>query len=154
MYRNLTPGGYLELQEFSLPLSDDGTLSKDHALQKSMTLLGEAASTLGRSFRDLHTLKPLLEEAGFEDVTECHFKWPSNTWPRDPRFKELGSWNFENIVSGLQGFLMAALTRGLGWGADEVNVLAAQARREMSDRSIHAYWPMIVVTGRKPGGTA
>ncbi|ROT42181.1 S-adenosyl-L-methionine-dependent methyltransferase [Sodiomyces alkalinus F11] len=149
-YENLAPGGYIELQEFTLPLSDDGTLTKDHALHQSMTLLGEAAAKLGRPFRDLNTLKSLLEHAGFEDVREHRYKWPSNTWPRDPHYKELGAWNYENIVSGLQGFLMAALTRGLGWSATEVNVLAAQARRDMADRTIHAYWPMIVVIGRKP----
>jgi hypothetical protein len=30
LLRNLNPGGYLELQEFALPLSDDGTLTPEH----------------------------------------------------------------------------------------------------------------------------
>ncbi|KAK1996046.1 S-adenosyl-L-methionine-dependent methyltransferase [Colletotrichum falcatum] len=141
-YKHLKPGGWLELQEFNLPLSDDGTLTEDHALQRAMKLLGEAAAKTGRAFVDLDALKPMMEAAGFVDVVEMHFKWPSNSWPRDRRYKELGSWNYENITTGLQGFLMAALTRGLGWKADEVNVLAAQARKDVGDRSIHAYWPM------------
>ncbi|KAF9872291.1 hypothetical protein CkaCkLH20_10118 [Colletotrichum karsti] len=149
-YANLTPGGYLELQEFGLPLSDDGTLTPEHALHKSMAHLGDAAAKMGNAFIELDALRPLMEAAGFVDVVEMRFKWPSNTWPRDPKFKELGAWNYENITSGLQGFLMAFLTRGLGWRADEVNVLAAQTRKDVGDRSIHAYWPMIVVYGRKP----
>ncbi|KAJ5013824.1 hypothetical protein K4K57_002240 [Colletotrichum sp. SAR 10_99] len=145
-----TSSGYLELQEFGLPLSDDGTLTPDHALHKSMALLGEAAAKMDHAFIELSTLRPMVEAAGFVDVAEICFKWPSNTWPRHAKFKELGAWNYDNITTGLQGFLMAFLTRGLAWKADEVNVLAAQTRKDVGDRSIHAYWPMIVVYGRKP----
>ncbi|EFQ32057.1 uncharacterized protein GLRG_07201 [Colletotrichum graminicola M1.001] len=144
-YKHLNPGGWLELQEFHLPVSDDGTLAEDGAIHRSMRLLGEAAAKTDGAFVDLDALKPMMEAVGFVDVAEVRFKWPSNTWPRDGRYKELGSWNHENITRGLQGFLMAALTRGLGWHADEVNVPAAQARKDIGDRSIHAYWPMIVV---------
>lgn len=147
---HLVPGGYVEFQEFTLPRSDDGTLTEHHALYKSMHHLGEAAAKLNHAFIDLKTIKPMLEKAGFEGVHEYHYKWPSNDWPRDASYKELGSWNHQNIVTGLQGFLMAALTRGLGWGPEEVNVLAAEAKKDMRDRSVHAYWPMIVVTARKP----
>ncbi|KAH7353554.1 S-adenosyl-L-methionine-dependent methyltransferase [Plectosphaerella cucumerina] len=149
-YENLSPGGYLEIQDFTLPTSDDGSLTPSHALQRSMTLLGQAAAGMGRPFIDLATIAPMLRAAGFIDVTEHRFRWPSNAWPRDPLHKSIGAWNHENILSGLQGFLMAALTRGLGWRAEEVDVLAAQARKDMKDRGVHAYWPMIVVTGRKP----
>ncbi|KAJ0164084.1 hypothetical protein CTA2_1794 [Colletotrichum tanaceti] len=149
-FEHLNPDGWLELQEFALPVSDDGTLTEAHALHRSMKHLGEAAAKTNRAFVDLDALGPMMRAAGFVDVAEARFKWPSNTWPRHPKFKELGAWNYENITTGLQGFLMAALTRGLGWTADEVNVLAAQARKDVADKSIHAYWPMIVVYGRKP----
>ncbi|KAM0325874.1 hypothetical protein ACHAQA_007177 [Verticillium albo-atrum] len=152
-YENLVPGGYFEIQDFGLPLSDDNTLTPAHGLYQAMQYLGEAAAKLNHAFIDLGDIASLLRAAGFEDVQEHPFKWPSNTWPRDPKYKSIGAWNRENIVTGLQGFLMAALTRGLGWRAEEVEVLAAQARRDMGDRAVHAYWPMIVVTGRKPGGT-
>lgn len=115
-----------------------------------MVLLGQAAAGMGRAFIDLDTIAPMMRAAGFHDVAEHRFRWPSNAWPRDPHHKHIGAWNHENIVSGLQGFLMAALTRGLGWRAEEVDVLAAQARKDMNDRGVHAYWPMIVVTGRRP----
>jgi hypothetical protein len=142
LLRNLNPGGYLELQEFALPLSDDGTLTPEHPLQRSMNLLGEAAKKSNHAFVDLHQLKDMMVAAGFVGVEEFHYKWPSNKWPKDKRHKEIGMWNNENIVSGLQGFLMAALTRGLGWQKEEVDVLVAQARRDVNDRNIHAYWPM------------
>ncbi|KAK7409266.1 hypothetical protein QQX98_008576 [Neonectria punicea] len=130
-FNHLSPGGYIEFQEFTLPLSDDGTLDPSHTLHKAMYHLGEAASKLNHSFIDLNTIKPMLQKAGFQDVHEYHYKWPSNTWPRDAHYKELGAWNHQNIVTGLQGFLMAALTRGLGWKAEDVNVLAAEAKKDM-----------------------
>ncbi|KAK4160884.1 methyltransferase domain-containing protein [Cladorrhinum sp. PSN259] len=149
-FDNLVPGGYLELQEFALPLSDDGTLTPDTALYKSMDLLGQAAKIANHAFVDLNELKNILTEAGFKDIVEIKYKWPSNSWPKDPKHKEIGIWNNENITTGLPGFLMAALTRALGWSKEEVDVLAAQARNDVNDRKIHAYWPVIVVYGRKP----
>jgi hypothetical protein len=107
-----------------------------------MDYLFEAAVVLNHKFQDLNGLKDLLVEAGFEDVTQTIYKWPSNTWPKDQKHKEIGAWNYENIVSGLMGFLMAPLTRALNWRAEEVEVLVAQVRKEMKDKSIHAYWPM------------
>ncbi|KAK4186210.1 secondary metabolism regulator LAE1 [Podospora australis] len=141
-YENLVPGGYFELQEFTLPLCDDGTMKPDSALNQSMTLLGEAAAKANHAFVDLDSLKGLLQEAGFVNVVEARYKWPSNSWPKDPKYKEIGMWNNENICNGIEGFLMAALTRALGWKKDEVDVLAAKARKDVCDRNIHAYWPM------------
>ncbi|KAK4222599.1 methyltransferase domain-containing protein [Podospora fimiseda] len=149
-YDNLVPGGYLELQEFNLPLSDDNTLTPDTALYKAMDLLGQAATIANHAFIDLGELRKILIETGFEDVVEIKYKWPSNMWPKDKKHKEIGLWNGENVGSGLEGFLMAALTRALGWTKEEVDVLAAKARADVKDRSIHAYWPVVVVYGRKP----
>uniref|UniRef100_A0A0D2YG26 Uncharacterized protein n=1 Tax=Fusarium oxysporum (strain Fo5176) TaxID=660025 RepID=A0A0D2YG26_FUSOF len=45
---NVKPGGYVEFQETGgIILSDDGTLTPDHALSKWCNLLGEAFTKLG-----------------------------------------------------------------------------------------------------------
>jgi hypothetical protein len=36
-----------------------------------------------------------MEAAGFINVTETIYKWPSNRWPKDKKFKELGTLNLE-----------------------------------------------------------
>jgi hypothetical protein len=87
-------------------------------------------------------LKAVLERAGFEDVTEANFKWPSNPWPKDPKHKELGLWNNENAQFFLEAASMAPLTRVLGWSREEVTVFVSQTRKEVNDKRIHAYWPM------------
>lgn len=67
-----------------------------------------------------------------------------NRWPKDPKFKELGMWNCENMLTGLSGFSMALFTRVLGWSAEEVEINVVDVRKQMKDTKIHAKWPMQV----------
>ncbi|KAL0939224.1 uncharacterized protein CTRU02_205834 [Colletotrichum truncatum] len=149
-YDGLAPGGYLELNEMDPLTSDDGTLTEDHALLKSMNLAVEAVAKMGRSFQSIPELRDMMVEIGFLDVTMNRYKWPTNTWPKDPKHKEIGMWNNENLMSGVEGFLMAPLTRLLGWKKEEVQILLIDVRKELNDRSIHAYYPIYSVWGRKP----
>ncbi|KAK2730232.1 methyltransferase domain-containing protein [Colletotrichum kahawae] len=150
-FKHLTPGGYFELQEPDLiPHSDDGTLKPDHALSKCIDLMLEAAVIFGRPWKEIPALVRTMEEVGFVDVKMHVFKWPSNGWPKDPKYKELGLWNNENLCSGFEGLCMAPFTRAHGWTREEVLVLMSEVRREFRDRSIHAYWPIYSLYGRKP----
>ncbi|KAK1954563.1 S-adenosyl-L-methionine-dependent methyltransferase, partial [Colletotrichum sublineola] len=140
---NLTPGGYFELQELEVfPRSDDGTLTPDCALFKCMGYVHEAFEIFGRSFQEIPQLVTMMEEVGFVDVKMSLFKWPSNTWPKDPKFKELGLWNNENINNGFEAITMAPFTRALGWTKEEVHVFLPGVRKDLNRRSIHAYWPV------------
>ncbi|KAI8166649.1 Secondary metabolism regulator LAE1 [Colletotrichum sp. SAR 10_70] len=150
-YDNLKPGGYLELQEGDLfPTSDDGTLSKDSPLMKWADLLYDASVKFGKPFVENSTLRDLMVDAGFESVTMSTYKWPSNNWPRDVHFKELGMWQRENMLSGLDGFSLAPLTRAHNWTPEEVSVFLIDVRKDINNRNIHAYWPVYFVVGRKP----
>lgn len=91
-----------------------------------------------------------MKEAGFVDVHQRHFMWPTNMWPKDPLMKLLGQWNLTNILEGLEGFCLALLTRGLGWRKEEVDVFVARVSNDLRNRKIHAYFPMPVTYGRKP----
>ncbi|KAF5522274.1 Secondary metabolism regulator LAE1 [Colletotrichum aenigma] len=149
-YDNLTPGGYLELNEVDiLCLSDDGSLTPEHSISKTARLLQEATENLGRRYQDIRDLKPILMEVGFEDVVMQRFKWPTNDWPKDPRYKVLGQWTNENL-RGWEAICMAPLTRGLDWTREEVIVLMSENRRDFNDRSIHAYFSIWSIYGRKP----
>lgn len=150
-FDNLAPGGYLELQEGDLfARSDDATLKPEHALFQCLDRLHEASIFFGREYQDIAKFKGMMEAAGFVDVVERKYKWPTYTWPRDKKHKELGFWCYENFGGGLEGFCMAPFTRALGWSKEAVTVFAAAVRRDMRDRSIHAYWPIYVIYGRKP----
>lgn len=141
-YSNLEHGGWIELQEFDLfPRSDDGTLTPEHPLMRWCSLLLEASEKFGRPYVDIPPLKDLLVEVGFVDVSLSLCKWPTNTWPKDPKYKEIGMWHGENVSGGLEGFTMAALTRALKWTPTEVEDFLVDVRDNIQDRTIHAWWP-------------
>ena len=83
-----------------------------------------------------------MAQIGFVDVAINRFKWPTNTWPQDAKYKELGAWCFENFSGGLEAITMAPLTRALGWSPEAVRVFLVEVRKSMADKKIHAYWPM------------
>ncbi|KAG6981906.1 putative methyltransferase tdiE [Fusarium oxysporum f. sp. conglutinans] len=151
IFENLEPGGYVELQEIDVfTKSDDNTLTPQHNLWQWAQLIYDASVKLGRPYFDPGNIKDVLTKVGFEEVTEAKFKWPTNRWPKDKKHKELGVWNNENANFFLEAVAIAPLTRALGWSKEEVTVFIAQARKELNDPRIHAYWPIISVYGRKP----
>ncbi|KAJ3955293.1 hypothetical protein N0V92_008185 [Colletotrichum tropicale] len=113
-------------------------------------LLGEAAGIFGRPYQEIPPLVKVLEDAGFVDVKMEVHKWPTNDWPKYPEYKELGIWANENFIAGFESFTMAPLTRAHGWTKEEVQVFLVEVRKDLGNRSIHAYWPMYNIYGRKP----
>ncbi|KAK2038940.1 S-adenosyl-L-methionine-dependent methyltransferase [Colletotrichum somersetense] len=143
-FDSLEPGGYLELQEGHVRFDcDDETLKPGSALMSWVDKLEEACNILGRPFVNCDCYLPLLlKEAGFIDISVTKFKWPLNPWPKDPYFGELGTWQYENFVEGIEAWSMAPFTRALGWTKEEINVFLIDVRKDIKDRGIHAYCPM------------
>jgi hypothetical protein len=52
--------------------------------------MAEAASKMRGSSDAATRYKSQLEEAGFVNVQEIVYKWPTNRWPKDRKYKELG----------------------------------------------------------------
>ncbi|KAF5701534.1 methyltransferase domain-containing protein [Fusarium mundagurra] len=152
-YRNLEPGGYIEVQDNVYPLaSDDGTIHNTNILKWSELMLN-AANEVGRSITVASKFKSMLEDAGFIDIIEIKKKIPMNQWPRDPLYKELGNWSCYMLRSGLDGISMGLLTK-LGLTMDEVNVFLAEVRRDLIRTEIHGYWYTYLLYARKPGNVA
>ncbi|PHH60645.1 hypothetical protein CDD81_1396 [Ophiocordyceps australis] len=150
-YQNLEPGGWIEILDVYLQLqSDDDTIPPDCAAAKWGDHMIEAAAMLNRPLDSMTHYKEQLLDAGFINVTQCLYKWPTNSWPRDPKYKEIGMWTYENLGNGASGLSMALFTRALGWKQEEVEVFLINVRKQMKDRSIHAYWPIYVVYAQKP----
>ncbi|KAM0235101.1 hypothetical protein ACHAPO_005895 [Fusarium lateritium] len=150
-YDNLESGGWLELSDIILQLhSDDSTIPEGCAAARWGDLMLEAADKFGAHLDSCTRYKQQLLDAGFVDVVETIYKWPTNPWPRDPKFKEMGLWNYENLGNGASGLSLALFTRALGWTAEQVEVFLVDVRRDMKNRAIHGWWPIYVVYGRKP----
>ncbi|KAI7115024.1 S-adenosyl-L-methionine-dependent methyltransferase, partial [Hortaea werneckii] len=108
-YQNLEPGGWLEVQDYGLPVkSSDGTHTGTD-LHRWGQLLCEASMKLGRPLgsdcSDYYV--QWMQDAGFVDIQVRMFMWPSCGWPKDPYMKEIGRWNQVNILDGLEGFCLA-----------------------------------------------
>ncbi|KAI3539719.1 methyltransferase domain-containing protein [Colletotrichum filicis] len=150
-FNNLSPGGYLELNDIDFfPRSDDNSIPEGSKLMKAFELCFEALEVLGSPFEEFGRFETLLAELGFQDIQVHRFKWPTNTWPKHKKYKLLGEWNHENLSPNLDGLLMAPLTRALNMKPAEVYVYAMEARRELADRTIHAYFDVWSIHGRKP----
>ncbi|KAK7221290.1 hypothetical protein V2G26_009293 [Clonostachys chloroleuca] len=148
---HLKPGGWLEVIDSSVPCkSDDGSLTEEHALHQWMSLMLKASQNLGRSIAASNYHKQRFINAGFKNVTQRAYKWPTNPWPKDAKYKELGLWTLANIENGLEGISMALMTRGLGWTKEELLPFLAAVRNDMRDPRIHAYWTILVTYGQKP----
>lgn len=117
-------------------------MTEDTPTYRFGKLSEEASIALGRPLNVAPKYKDMMVKAGFVDVVERRLKWPIGIWPKDPYFKELGYWYYTNMTTGLEGLLMALLTRGLGWTKEQVLVFCAQVRPALRDPRIHAYLPM------------
>jgi len=150
-FENLEPGGWIELLDPVYPMcSDDGTLKPDSALFKWSNLCAIASTKQGSGLDSATRYKEQLEATGFVGVTERVFKWPSNAWPRDPKYKEIGTWSLENGLGCAEALAMAPFTRVLGWSPEEVHTFLIDVRKDFRNKSIHAYWNLHVVYGQKP----
>jgi hypothetical protein len=142
-FEHLSPGGWIETADAVYPLAcDDGTVTDDKAVYEWSSLMREGAAKAGLSLDTSMELKQKLIDRGFINVTEKWYRWPMNSWPKDPKFKTLGTWATENVLSGLSGLSLALFTRVLGWTREDVEVFLINVRKDLKDKSIHGYWRM------------
>ncbi|GJC85552.1 secondary metabolism regulator LAE1 [Colletotrichum liriopes] len=150
-YDHLEPGGYLEIQD-SLwpPVCDDDSFKEDSAFYRWSRLLVEACNKIGRPIDKTGELPMKMEAAGFEDIHTTRIRFPASPWPKDKKLKELGIWNQEQLLPGLEALTLGLFTRVLDWSKEETIVFCASVRKDLKDTKIHAYWNGYVMYGRKP----
>ncbi|MCJ1269642.1 hypothetical protein MMC22_009534 [Lobaria immixta] len=142
---HLQPGGYAEFIDLDLEwTSPDGSLTEDHASLKFNQEFRKASRAANAEPCPGPLLEGHLKDAGFEDVVTQKYVWPVGTWPADRHLKEVGAWNYLQIMEGLEGFTYALFTRQLGYTQKEVEVICANIRKEMKDPKMHAMFHLYV----------
>ena len=141
-FNALRPGGWLEVQDIVIPSRCIDDSMPGTAFERWIDLIKKGCIALGRDFGRVPQYKQYLQEIGFVDVVEKQLAWPIGTWARTRRMKMLGAWCKENVLSGLQGWTMAVLTRGLGMTLAEVELLLMEVRNDINSSALHAYVPM------------
>lgn len=153
IFEHMQPGGYLHQLEMSIHFkSDDGSLKPDHVLSQWSDVFHEASRKFGKSFYEVWNLSTYIRNQGFVDVVERVYKCPVNGWPADPHMKELGRWNFLHITQGAEGWGLFLLTKVMGWSVEEAQVFIAKFRNGVKERKVHAYFEVVVIHAKKPGG--
>ncbi|RDW60316.1 hypothetical protein BP5796_11922 [Coleophoma crateriformis] len=148
-FAHLAPGGYFEMQDADFPLRCIDDSMRGTALEQWNGYIVDGAARAGRPWTNTKKYKQWMLELGFVDVHEKLFRWPLNTWPRDPHLKMLGLWFQHDLTEGLNS-TKAVLTRGLKWSNEEAEMFLVDVRKDIKNRAVHAYASLHVVYGKKP----
>jgi SAM-dependent methyltransferase len=149
-FEHLAPGGWFEIKGGTLPFACDDESFKGTSLEEWSSGMVEISSKLGRPFTNPFSYKQWLEEAGFINVTEKMLPVPINSWPKDAKMKLVGSWQQVNLLHGLQGFTVKLFTEFKGYTEEQVTTLLEKVKKDLGNKSIHAFLKVMVLTAQKP----
>ena len=65
---------------------------------------------------------------------------PWGFWPKDPKMKDIGIWNLQQMLNALEAYSMRLFCDTLGWTEAEVLVFLAGVRKGLKNPHIHAYY--------------
>ncbi|PWW76949.1 S-adenosyl-L-methionine-dependent methyltransferase [Tuber magnatum] len=151
IYRALKPGGWMQLSEYATDVtSDDNSYPKECTIRTYLHLMNSAANKIGRVMNVAHTLKGIVDDVGFTNVSQKILKLPWAPWPSDPKMKELGRFTLLNCETSFEAFGLALLTRVVGMSADEALKLCQDARKELRNKKIHIYNLHHIIVAQKP----
>lgn len=105
---------------------------------------------MGKPLDTYETFKSRIEAAGFINVQEVVYKSPVGTWPKHPVYKEAGKLNQEQLVKGVEGYLMHLFTNYGHWDVERVNALVEECKREFSNNQVHKFYYSRRVWAQKP----
>lgn len=141
-YDFLNPGGYLEIMDVILPLESVDDSLQDTALGDWCPKLIAGAKVLGKDWTCTSKFHKYMADAGFVDIQVVKYQWPTNPWAKAPDQKVLGKWVQQNLLDGVSGMTMAALTRGLKMHPSEVELFLVDVRSDIKNRRVHAFAPV------------
>jgi hypothetical protein len=119
------------MQDGWMPFSNaPGTLDNTTLLDWCHKTL-EGSNRVGRTWADPRKYQTMMEEVGFLDVTETRLKWPLNTWPRDPKLKQLGMWVREDMMEILPA-VKKIFTIGRGWSIVDADSFVERAKADLT----------------------
>ncbi|KAK8134662.1 hypothetical protein PG984_006674 [Apiospora sp. TS-2023a] len=134
-YQYLQPGGFLELQEWNVPLeSPDGSLKEHHALHRWTKLMDRACSKIGIDIRSAGEHADRMRSRGFDHVVERRLGAPIGPWAKGERQKRIGWMGRRDLQEGVDG-MSSKLFKLLGdWGSDkEIESFLAEVKADVNN---------------------
>jgi hypothetical protein len=74
---------------------------------------------------------------------------PVGMWPKDKKFKEIGTFNLIQFLENLEGFSLRAMT-SRGWEIDEIKVFLASVRNEFKNPKFRMQHDGYIIWAQKP----
>jgi len=146
----LKPGGYIELQEVSMPI-----FSKEKADDNSPVLVQwsnyvvEAGNKAGLDLSAPTKLGEMLQAQGFTNINIQWQNWPIGPWARGAKNKEIGRWWAEDLQDGCRN-AAALFTRVLGWTPEEFEEFVTKAVNEIRTMEKHMWCKVCFAYAQKP----
>ncbi|MCJ1440936.1 MAG: hypothetical protein MMC23_001422 [Stictis urceolatum] len=149
-YQHTAPGGYAEFVDFDANWeTPDNSIEKGGAIDVVVPKFIELGEMAGIEACAGPKLEGWCKDAGFVNIKVARQPIPCGTWARDRHLKEIGAWQYMQVVEGLEGMMMGAFTRLYGMTAEEVTALAAKFKAELKNPRVHTFLNMYVVTAQK-----
>ncbi|KAL9075486.1 MAG: hypothetical protein Q9161_001558 [Pseudevernia consocians] len=112
---HIAPGGYIEHSEPTPKLvSDDSSVASGDIIHHCYELAIEATQKFGKDIMIAPFIRKRIEEAGFVNVVEKKYKWPLGEWPVDCKLKDIGRWNMQHWLEGIDAWTLRLLTQYCG----------------------------------------
>ncbi|KAE8336952.1 hypothetical protein BDV24DRAFT_140858 [Aspergillus arachidicola] len=148
--RVLKPGGWVQLVEIYFNVqSDNGSITEQHALRQwSTQLMGSLEEV--KDLRVGTRLRNLLTAAGLTEVDARMIPLPLSAWSNDPRMRDIGATNRDNVKKLLPALGLYPFTQRLRMPPQQFAELIARAQQEADTHNLKAYFPLYVCIGRKP----
>jgi hypothetical protein len=137
-YENLEPGGFIEFQDALFPMHWIGEPVKESALYRWNELMFEGLKVLGRSWSNVVNYPRYFRDAGFENIVERRFYWPTSPWAKGTYFKTVAMYFLEDLTSGLEGISMKVLM-ATGMAPAQINAFCEEVKRDLANTNLHAY---------------
>lgn len=141
-FNALSPGGYFEMQDLCSPIRSFDNSLDGSAMVRCSNLLIEACQKRGIDLTVPKKYKEMMQSVGFVDVKEVVVEWPVGTWAKSEYHKRIGAWFKKDMEVGAEGIIMGIFTRLLGMSKEEVAVIVEDVKKDMNNKSIHAYEPL------------
>ncbi|TRX88120.1 hypothetical protein FHL15_010966 [Xylaria flabelliformis] len=148
-FENLEPGGFIELQDALFPMFWIGEPPRQSALYRWNELLMEGLRRIGRSWSNVVNYPRYFEEAGFEDITERRFYWPTSPWAKGKYFKTVAMYFQEDMIQGMEAISMKVL-QATGMTPKEIRDFCEEVKTDFRDTNLHAYLTVSYIYARKP----
>jgi len=150
IYDNTAPGGYAEFLDYDMTHHCEDGSNQGTYVKRWNERLWQTGYKIGRDPCPGLIVEDLAREAGFTNLVHKIYKMPIGPWPSNKRLKAIGAYHLMALLQGCEGFSLRLYIQILGWSHEEVQVLLARVRKDLNDRSIHAYMQIHVVYGQKP----